>query len=186
MKTRYLTKFDEINSLIQTAYQKGTGEERRKSVEDTILDLLVDAYVIGVGMASEDFKRKPEYDSYLMYEIIYKEIAGEDVTDRIRKHLADDDLPALKTLAESEFHRVANESSFKTAEAIAPSGTKTWMTMEDEWVRSTHDFLQDVTVGMSDVFVTWDGDEALCPGDFSRAENNVNCRCVLTYRQGSL
>lgn len=177
MKTRYLTKFDEINAIVQTAWKKG-------NIEDEILDLLVEAYMIGIGMASEDFKREPEYDAYVMYEIIFKDIDGETVTDRIRRWVEEDDLPAMERLAESEFHRVVNESSYSLAKKIAPNGTKTWKTMRDDKVRDTHEFIEDMTVGMDDYFVTWDGDKALCPGGFENAENNCNCRCVLVYHQG--
>lgn len=179
MKTRYMTKFDEINSIVQTAWRKG-------DIEDEILDLLVEAYMIGIGMACEDFKREPDYDAYVMYEIIFKDIDGETVTDRIHRWVEDDDLPAMERLAESEFHRVANEASQRKAAQIDPTATKTWETMEDDRVRDTHEYLQSMTVGVKDYFVTWTGAKALYPGGFESAEENCNCRCYLTYRQGSL
>ena len=51
--------------------------------------------------------------------------------------------------------------------------------MRDDKVRETHDYLEGVEVDLASEFVTFDGDSAKFPGDFSRAENNVNCRCVI-------
>ena len=59
---------------------------------------------------------------------------------------------------------------------------KVWATMEDERVRETHNLLDGVGVPLGTLFVTIDGDSARYPGDFTKAENNTNCRCILTYR----
>lgn len=59
---------------------------------------------------------------------------------------------------------------------------KVWATMEDERVRETHNFLDGVSVPLGTLFVAIDGDSARYPGDFTKAENNTNCRCTLTYR----
>lgn len=53
--------------------------------------------------------------------------------------------------------------------------------MGDERVRDTHDPLYGIVVGLDDYFVTYDGDKALFAGGFSKAENNVNCRCLVEY-----
>ena len=58
---------------------------------------------------------------------------------------------------------------------------KTWHTMKDDKVRDTHAYLEDESIPLDDYFYTWDGDKARYPGDFERAENNIGCRCVLTY-----
>lgn len=59
---------------------------------------------------------------------------------------------------------------------------KVWATMEDERVRTTHEFLDGVGVPLDTLFFTIDNDSARYPGDFTKAENNVNCRCWLNYR----
>lgn len=53
--------------------------------------------------------------------------------------------------------------------------------MEDDKVRDTHDYLEGMSVGIDEEFYTYDGDHALYPGGFENAQNNVNCRCFLTY-----
>lgn len=59
---------------------------------------------------------------------------------------------------------------------------KVWATMEDERVRTTHEFLDGVGVPLDTLFFTIDNDSARYPGDFTKAENNTNCRCVIEYR----
>ena len=53
--------------------------------------------------------------------------------------------------------------------------------MMDDKVRDTHSYLQSKKVPIGEEFFTYDGDSALYPGGFKSAENNVNCRCFLTY-----
>lgn len=84
-------------------------------------------------------------------------------------------------VAETEGHRVLNQAMQATAEKGGAT-TKTWVTMEDDRVRDTHDYLLGETVGIDDLFVTYDGDSAMFPGGFEEAENNVNCRCWLEYK----
>lgn len=83
-------------------------------------------------------------------------------------------------VAETEGHRVLNQAMQTTAEKGGAT-TKTWVTMEDDRVRDTHEYLQGMQAGINGRFVTYDGDSARFPGDFSLAENNCNCRCVCVY-----
>lgn len=91
----------------------------------------------------------------------------------------------IKTLLESEYHRVFNDASSDTAKKIekklGKKGTKTWATMRDDRVRDTHEYLEGQTVSIDEKFYTFDGDSAYAPGGFSTAENNANCRCVLKF-----
>lgn len=100
----------------------------------------------------------------------------------------------LSRLAETEAHRVLNEAILDSALDYAeknPEKTvmKTWATMLDDRVRETHDYLEGVTVPADARFYTFDGDSAMAPGGFGKAENNCNCRCVLridtTQKQSS-
>lgn len=59
---------------------------------------------------------------------------------------------------------------------------KVWATMEDERVRTTHEFLDGVGVPLDTLFFTIDNDSARYPGDFTKAENNCGCRCWLNFR----
>lgn len=61
---------------------------------------------------------------------------------------------------------------------------KEWMTMMDDKVRDTHDYLEGMKVPLDAMFMTFDGDQAEAPGGFELAENNVQCRCWLKLTKG--
>lgn len=87
---------------------------------------------------------------------------------------------AITRIAETEMHRIANTAALNTAK-YAGAKSKTWVTMLDDKVRDTHDYLEGETVDIDEDFYTYDGDHASAPGLFELAENNVNCRCELLF-----
>lgn len=87
---------------------------------------------------------------------------------------------AITRIAETETHRIANTAALDTAKH-AGAKSKTWVTMLDDKVRDTHDYLEGETVDIDEDFYTYDGDHASAPGLFELAENNVNCRCELLF-----
>lgn len=91
-----------------------------------------------------------------------------------------EDLYDIFRVADTEGHRTFSESEYLTAKK-GGARYKTWITMEDDRVRSTHEFIDRIQVGIDDYFVTWDGDKALYPGNFSKPENVINCRCQCLY-----
>ncbi len=74
-------------------------------------------------------------------------------------------------IAKLEF---ADEYQTKTGKKLK----KIWVTMNDEAVRSDHQELQGKVVELNDLFEVT-GDSAAAPGMFTKAENNVNCRCYI-------
>ena len=188
---RYLAKFDEVNLMAGLSWSHITWEttERKiRQLEDDFLDFLIEAYLMGCQDAGEMLGFYEETGSDRMHEVIYRHIAGETFVDRIRKHVDNDDLPALRVLAESEFHRVYNAALVDEAQLFADeTGSlviKKWHTMQDPNVRETHDFIGGVEKPLDEEFYTFDGDHAMEPGDFILPENNVNCRCWLTFSIG--
>lgn len=180
IRRRTILAFDEINPLISTSYQTNS------AVTEDLLSLLVKAYRLGVRNVRDMLEIDMEEDMDLMYEAIFRDIEGKTFEDRAISHVRDKDLKGLLSLAESEFHRVYNVGAQDTAEYA--QGTtwrtviKTWNTMLDEKVRETHQYLEGVSVPVNDEFFAYDGDHALYPGGFRMAKNNVNCRCILSYR----
>jgi len=83
-------------------------------------------------------------------------------------------------IAETEMTRIGNESALGAA-VKAGATSKTWLTQLDDRVRDTHTYLESVTVPIDARFYTYDGDSAQAPGLFSKAENNVGCRCELSF-----
>ena len=181
----------------------------RKRCEDMIFDLLTMSYVYGLEVAGLDLERDIPVDRDKMREAIYAKTAGKDFIERLNDHIktanglvsaaqggtveqlsadikaAESLVNDLSVLAETEAHRVINDAIMDSGDKYLRDNpganlNKTWVTMNDDRVRETHDYLEGVTVPYNARFYTFDGDSAMFPGDFQNAENNVNCRCILT------
>lgn len=180
----YLTKFDEIiritiNSWEYTIWWET--KQRAKRICDDFLDFLIAAYLMGERDAAEMLGIEAETSSDRMYSVIFRVIKGETFEDRVRTHVENNDLPALRILAESEYHRVYNGGEMDGARQAGGGVVKRWNTMKDPRVRDTHDFIEGVEKPLEEEFYTFDGDHAMQPGGFILPENNVNCRCWLTF-----
>lgn len=83
-------------------------------------------------------------------------------------------------VAETDSTRIYNTGVVDGGKASGVKGVKKqWVTMDDDRVRSTHEYLQGMVVPLEDDFYTYDGDHAPAPGLFSDPSNVVNCRCTL-------
>ena len=194
---RTALEFDEIHKLVEASIIKA-GEEmpadeeslKRTPEEDIIedlLDILILAYTRGNRDTNEMLGTDIKTDMEMMDKAIYYVIGGETFEDRARTHIRNEDPARLIELAESEYHRVYSTAEFDTASASGlPNIGKKWVTMLDDRVRATHDFLEGVTVPLGEKFTTFDGDSALYPGGFEMAENNCQCRCVLEYTTSTI
>lgn len=151
-----------------------------KKACDIILDFLIFCYNCGVENANEMMNSSYVAQFDELNAAVTKRIEGENYVDRVTKYAEQGDLFGMMLVAETDATRVMNTGADTTA-VKAGARYKTWHTMEDDRVRSTHSFIQGMQVGIDDVFVTYDGDSARFPGDFSFAENNCNCRCVCVY-----
>ena len=178
VKKDYQIAIDELNIIVPKIIKKKPSE-----IEDDILSILIEAYLLGVGHASQMMNREVSVSTTKMQNVIYREIDGKTFVERAAEHIAVGDLRGLETLAESEFHRVYNQS---VEDGVRDTGrsnvTKTWVTVRDDRVRETHEYLEGMTIPVNEEFFTFDGDHASAPGGFQNAQNNVNCRCILEYR----
>ena len=112
------------------------------------------------------------------------EIEGKTFRDRVEEQVEALSLPDLIRIIETEAHRDYNTGVLDAAQQSGRTGIrKRWNTMRDERVRDTHSPLEGITVGLNDLFYTWDGDSAMAPGGFTLPQNNVNCRCWITLEQ---
>ena len=186
--TSYLLVMDELNVLTATSYYLADGEDLQvKTVQivDDVLSLLINAYCLGVEHVVIMLGYKSTVDINKMKEAIYLVIEGKDFADRVADHVAAGNLGALKSLVESEYHRVYNTAVADSVQEFINRGNfgvvKVWHTMGDERVRDTHVYLDSKQVNVEDEFYTYDGDHAPFPGRFTKVENNANCRCILTY-----
>lgn len=184
----YITAFDELNILTFTSYYTASGEDMNSKVTqiaDDVLSLLIRAYREGITAVSDMLAYDLTVDVDFMEEAIYEVIDGKTFEDRVKDHVSVGDLSGLQTLVESEYHRVFNAAEEDGANTFHSERgldvSKKWVTVRDEAVRDTHRYLEGMSVALDEEFYTFDGDHASRPGEFTKAENNVNCRCVLTF-----
>lgn len=182
---RYVTALDELNLLMTASYYTAEGDPagRSKQIADDLFSVLIRAYEQGIQDAEEMLEAVLAVRLDEMQDAIFARIDGKTFEDRVAEHVQSSSLGRLRTLAESEFHRVYNRALKDGGSACEKSGhpgvLKTWCTMLDNKVRDTHHYLEGVTIGVEDDFHTFDGDHAAEPGGFRRVENNAGCRCIL-------
>lgn len=174
---------DELNIIAE-----GKKQEIRQNINnaqkcvDIILDLLIYSYIYGNNTANEQLNTavKPSVD--VMEDSIYRKVAGKTFAERVVEYAADYDIENILRVADTELHRVYNDAAYSTA-VKAGAKSKRWMTMADDRVRETHDYLFGQSVPIDAKFYTYDGDSAYYPGDFNLASNNVRCRCELEFEK---
>lgn len=175
-----LFPYDELNTIkgaVQILIDEGQSVEL---VEDTIEDLLIMAYVFGGDQAAQDLQSEKENHIDKLEAALNKEIADKTWRDRIEEYYLTGDIESIDRVIDTETHRLYNTGAFDTAEDV-PEAKKRWDTMKDERVRDTHQYLEGEAVPLDELFYTFDGDSARFPGDFTLPENNVNCRCELSF-----
>lgn len=179
--------YDELNELRtrleeEAAETSPSGEKRYdpKKACDIILDYLVFCYVMGVDNANEMMGTSYVAQFDELNDAVTLRIEGENYIDRVTKYAMEGDMYGMMLVAETDATRLVNTGAETTA-IKGGARYKQWQTMEDDRVRDTHQYLQGMQVGINDRFVTYDGDSARFPGDFSLAENNCNCRCWLNF-----
>lgn len=185
----YILAFDEINAMTAYSYQTAdnlSATEKSKQIADDILSMLIGAYRLGIQSASTMLDYDLSLDIDLMYAAIFTIIEGKTFEDRVLDHVIKSDLSGLQTLAESEYHRVYNTAIEDGGMKFICKGNvgaiKTWSTVNDDKVRETHTYLEGQSVSIWSEFYTIDGDHALYPGGFTKAQNNINCRCVIILK----
>ena len=199
---RTLPDFEELNTIRLTlgeevfAMVREDGKPNRKRCEDIIFDLLTMGYVYGIEVAGLDLETDIPVDNARMREVAMLPTAGETFAQRLDRHITEFEqstedvvaatdklVNALSVLAETETHRTINQGIMDGAEWYeAETGNavyKQWVTMRDDRVRDTHDYLEGATVPLNARFYTYDSDSARFPGDFADPSNNVGCRCLI-------
>jgi hypothetical protein len=180
--------FDELNRFdteIRERFGKEKLQKRDKQDEEDIIDELLDlfllAYAMGNSVTNENLSSSyaPSVDDVM--KVVDAKVAGKTWRERVEDYFANGGTGEdLARIADTETHRIANTAALDTAK-YAGAKSKTWVTMMDDRVRDTHDYLEGETVGIDEDFYTYDGDHASAPGLFELAENNVNCRCELLF-----
>ena len=180
--------FDELNrfdSEIRERFGKESLQKRDKREEEDIIDELLDlfllAYAMGNSVTNDNLSSDYNPDVDDVMKVVDAKVAGKTWRERVEDYFANGGTGEdIARIADTEMHRIANTAALDTAK-YAGARNKTWVTMLDDRVRDTHDYLEGETVGIDDDFYTYDGDHASAPGLFELAENNVNCRCELLF-----
>lgn len=177
---------DELNAFENQVTER-VGKEKVVNKDDLedILDLMLDLFLLAYAQGNEitaanlPSEWQPTLDDVM--KVVDEKVAGKTWRERTEDYFANGGTGAdIVRIADTEMHRIANTAALDTAKHSGAK-SKTWATMLDDRVRETHDYLEGVTVGIDDDFITFDGDRASAPGLFSLAENNVNCRCELIF-----
>lgn len=183
----YTMPFDELNELrtelVRLQPLLMDAETRDEATEELIELLWVlygTAYLDGTNEANEQLGGAAEPSPERFTEQAMKPIEDKTFIDRVTEYAETADIESIYRVADTDAHRLYVGGELDAAIENG-AATKTWNTMEDFAVRDTHQYLEGVTVGIDEYFATYDGDEALAPGDFTLAENNCRCRCWLTF-----
>ena len=177
---------DELNRL-EVEIRDRFGDEHLKfdddyeDVIDMMLDLFLLAYAMGNSVTNESLSSnyQPSVDEVM--SVVDAKVAGETWRERVEDYFANGGTGAdLARIADTEMHRIANTAALDTAKK-AGARNKTWVTMMDDRVRDSHDYLLGQTVGIDEDFYTWDGAHAPAPGMFGIPEQDCNCRCELAF-----
>lgn len=190
-----LMPFDELNTFTAMVREYKTEpmplsqkEKLRRDIDDYIEFLLIEAYTYGSVQAMQDLgllDKDPSdlIDQDTMYREIYKPVAGKTFQDRVREYLDTEDSTEydFERVAETDATRVYNAGIVDAGKSSGVPGVKKqWVTMADDRVRDSHQYLYGTVVPLDRDFYTYDGDHARAPGLFALPENNVNCRCSIT------
>lgn len=174
---------DELNNL-KTKYReqnKPLTDYEIADIIDDLLDIFLLAVANGAISINEQFGTDYRPTAEQVEKTIYEKIDGATWEDRVRTWYENGGtFEDIIKIAETESHRIGNEIAYTGAKE-AGAKRKTWLTMLDDKVRDTHQYLENVSVGINDDFYSYDGDHAPYPGRFEKAENNVACRCEVKY-----
>ena len=202
--------FDELNTLkaVLPIYFTEDGRIKSKEDYDSLLDMMEDffllAYANGVEITNLSLGSDRRADVNDVEETINKPIKGKTWRQRMEEYYRADKKSAETTPAtvgqlpsttepthgtladviriiETEAHRDSNAGAYATA-TKAGATQKVWHTMLDDRVRDSHQYLEGVVAPIDGEFYSFEGNHTQYPGQWGIAEEDVNCRCFLTYR----
>lgn len=188
-KRRKRDRIDEILEMLIMAYMFGNESANTMLFGPDIVDTI-----------DQDEPNRPvRIDVDDMEKSVFKDIAGKDWEQRVSEYYDSDSGTAddVIRVVDTDMNRIYNDSVLDvgekansgrvewTREDVPAPNTKdrvmkTWVTMGDDKVRDTHDYLEGMSVPVDGRFFTFDSDYARYPGDFQLPQNNINCRCRIS------
>ncbi|MBO7205141.1 MAG: hypothetical protein J6V08_01840 [Candidatus Methanomethylophilaceae archaeon] len=188
--------FDELNKFKAAIpiFFNEDGRIKSKADFDSLLDMLEDLFLLsyanGVELTNLSLGSAIEPTAEEVRETIDKKIQGKTWRDRMDgyfpKTVSDSGQAAgtineVIRIAETEAHRDSNAAAWSTAKK-AGATQKIWHTMQDDRVRDSHYYLEGVAAPIDGEFYSFLGNSTQYPGQWGVAEEDVNCRCWLTYK----
>ena len=88
-------------------------------------------------------------------------------------------------IARTEGHRISSEATYEAQLKAKSKGAqimKRWDSTLDGKTRNTHQYLDGQLVEVDKPFKNANGDEAMYPGGFDIASEDINCRCVMLQK----
>ena len=179
-----LFPFDELNTLksqFEAAEQDPEGKKQRKGYYiDEVTDLFVLAYIYGTDELNKELGTDIQPDTQEMRAVIEERFDGKNYIDRLNDYFENGTTYDIERVLYTDAHRIYNAAKFTGAKK-AGATKKTWHTMLDPRVRDTHDYLEGVTIPMDAEFITYNGDKTLYPSQFGIPEEDIGCRCYLSF-----
>lgn len=188
-KRRKRDRIDEILEMLIMAYMFGNESANTMLFGQDIVDTI----------DPDEPNRPVRIDVDDMEKSVFKDIAGKDWEQRVSEYYDSDSgtVDDVIRVVDTDMNRIYNDSVLDVGEkansgrvewtnedvpAPDPNGKvmKTWVTMADDRVRDTHDYLEGTSVPVDSRFYTFDNDYARYPGDFQLPQNNINCRCRIS------
>lgn len=188
-KRRKRDRIDEILEMLIMAYMFGNESANTMLFGPDIVDTI-----------DQDEPNRPvRIDVDDMNKSVFKDIAGKDWEQRVSEYYDSDSgtVDDVIRVVDTDMNRIYNDSVLDVGEKANAGSVewsnedlpvpdtkdrvmKTWVTMADDRVRDTHDYLEGMTVPVDGRFWTFDSDYARYPGDFQLPQNNINCRCRIS------
>lgn len=177
--SRYLLRSDELN-VIKGRLNAKEHSTPQTDIIDEMLGFLLLAYADGKQGVENDFRKETTQNVDAVRESVYRVIDGKTWEERLNEHLQNGDVAAVERLAITESHRIYNEAAYDTAKKLGAT-KKVWNGVMDDKTRDSHFYLDGTVKGIDEPFQTIYGNEGQYPGQFGVPEEDVNCRCSLTF-----
>lgn len=183
MRWYLIREFDEVHRLRSPELEEMTREEAKEEIERYIAESYVDGHQ---GVYHLLDLPVMAITAALAAKAIYRKVGGKTFEQRIDELFDSGDftLYDLERIAVTDGHRAYVEGQTDAAKAIEQEEGitlyKRWDATMDAVTRFTHRLLNDQIKRTDEMFTTANG-SAYAPGLFGVPEEDVNCRCILTF-----
>jgi SPP1 gp7 family putative phage head morphogenesis protein len=151
-------------------------------INEEVVNQAVQNPISGLTLNDRLEKNRIELIYRVRQEITQGLILGESY-QKIAKRLKDTfegDVKKSIRVAQTEAHRIKNTARYESLQHAQAKGIelkKKWISTLDSKTRDRHQKLDGQTVDLDKPFKS-DGAEAMHPGGFGKASEDINCRCT--------